>query len=163
MWFVLHDADAGVSGWAARAVPGDRVALWGPRRSHEPPRHTTSQLLVADETGLGAVAAILDEADADQAIHVVLEAADADHLVDLPTGPHIMTEWLFRDGDRAGTGTRLLDAVRRLELDLAGLYAYGAAETHQISAVRAHLRSERGLAAQQVRMTGYWRRTAPGS
>ena len=43
-----------------RARPGDPVALWGPRTAYAPPAGTDWYLLVADETGLPAVAAILE-------------------------------------------------------------------------------------------------------
>ena len=51
-WFVLHEHDGPISGWARRAAIGDRVLLWGPRAAFEPPPDTTRLLLVGDETGL---------------------------------------------------------------------------------------------------------------
>ena len=40
--------------------PGDPVALWGPRTAFDPPAGTDWYLLVADDTGLPAVAAIIE-------------------------------------------------------------------------------------------------------
>ena len=45
-----------------RAAPGDPVALWGPRSAYAPPAGTDRYLLVADDTGLPGVAAIIDVA-----------------------------------------------------------------------------------------------------
>jgi NADPH-dependent ferric siderophore reductase len=156
LWFVLHREDAGVGGWARHAQLGDRMALWGPRTSYAPPADTQSLLLVADETGLAATAAILEELDPATHAHVVVETSDASHTVDLPRGPHVSVTWLFRE-HRTGRG--LVDEVRRMQLDPAGLYAFGAAEAGAVDEVRRHLRQDRGLPPSQVRMVAYWRRT----
>lgn len=158
LWFVLHEHDGAVSGWARRAQVGDRVALWGPRAGFEPPEGTTSYLVVADETGLGAVAGILDAADGGIPVTVVAASDDGRPVLDLPARPKDTIHWVSRDGCRHGEGTHLLDAVATLDLDIAGLYAYGAAESREITAVRKHLRYERGIPAEQVQMVGYWRR-----
>ncbi|WP_370328473.1 SIP domain-containing protein [Euzebya sp.] len=158
LWVVLHGHDEGVGGWAAEVGVGDPVALWGPRSTYDPPAGTRSVLLVGDETGLPAIATILEQLDEGWTATVVVEAAAPSHAVDLPARPGVEVSWVFRDGEPAGTGTGLVDAVRGLDLDLDGLYAFGAAETRQIAAVRHHLRHERGMAADRTRMTGYWRR-----
>jgi NADPH-dependent ferric siderophore reductase len=171
LWMVLHH-DHGPAGpadprvgaasrWAATATPGDPVGLWGPRTAFEPPEGTDAHLLVADETGLAAVAALLEQFAAQptppRGVAVLLEVADADHRVELPDAPWAEVRWFHRDGDQPGTGTRLLDAVRATEVG-PRTYALGAAESRQVTAIRRHLRDERGLAAEQVSMTGYWRR-----
>src|SRR5690606_33843997 len=61
MLVVLHGDEGNVSPWALRAQPGDRVALWGPRTMWEPPDAPDWYLLVADDTGLPAVAGILEQ------------------------------------------------------------------------------------------------------
>lgn len=158
LWFVVGHHDGPVGDWAARARPGARIALWGPRASYRPPGGTTSLLLVGDETALAAIAAILDERAPKVPAQVVVEVGDRDQRVDLPAGDGVTTHWVFRGADPPGTGTRLVDAVRHLELDVDGCYAFGGAESRQIAAVRAHLRRDRHLPADRVRMTGYWRR-----
>src|SRR3546814_10763929 len=62
IWAATHaegEPEGHASSWAGRAKPGDRVALWGPRTAYYPPEETDHLLLVADETGLPAVAGIL--------------------------------------------------------------------------------------------------------
>jgi NADPH-dependent ferric siderophore reductase len=172
LWMVLHheggepdDVDdprvGAAARWAAAAAPGDAVGLWGPRTAFEPPADTDSYLLVADETGLAAVAALLEQWGAGPtpppSTTVVVEVADAEHRVALPMAAWADVRWLHRDGADPGTGTRLLDAVRSVELG-PRTYAVGAAESRQVTAIRRHLRDERGLPAERVSMTGYWRR-----
>lgn len=162
MWFVRHDHAGGVSRWAASAEPGHVVAMWGPRRGFDPPPGTTSYLLVADETGLPAVAAILEELGDGTTADVVIETVDADHHVPLAGGPAVRTVWVHRGDDPPGTGDRLLAAVHDLGVTAGGRYAFGAAESRQVTAVRRYLRNEIGMPGTHVRMTGYWRRTGTG-
>jgi NADPH-dependent ferric siderophore reductase len=160
MWFVLHGDQGPLSKWAARAKPGDQVALWGPRSSFDPPPSSTSLLLVADDTGLPAVAAILESSALPG--HVIIETLDPGHAVDLDRSAGVSVEWTYRHDSEPGTGTRLLDAVRRLDIDWNDVYAFGAAESRQITSVRRLLRQEQGLPMENVQMTGYWRRPVDG-
>ncbi|MEL6894308.1 MAG: siderophore-interacting protein, partial [Actinomycetota bacterium] len=159
MWFVLHGDAGASSAWASRAIPGQPVALWGPRRSFDPPARTGSYLLVTDETGFGAVAAVLDEllaADPDVVATVIAESDGADGRVPLPKGRHVSVKWVDRSGAEPGTTSLLLDAVRTASI-ANDVYAFGAGESRRITEVRKHLRDHVGLPAEQVSMTGYWR------
>ncbi len=190
LWFVLHHAgdatgdgavdagvDAGVdasnggghaSRWAAGAEPGDHLALWGPKAAFDPPDDSCAFLLVGDETGLAAIAAVIEQVVAtnrEVTIDVIAEVADVEHTVAFIDHPAVTTTWLFRDGTPPGAGQALLDAVRQrlppMPIDVGTMYAFGAGESKQITAVRRYLRDECGLAHGQVSMTGYWRRTRP--
>ena len=57
----------------------------------------------------------------------------------------------------AGTTTMLVDAVRAMPWPAGVAYAWGGAESRCITAVRKHVRTERGLSRDAVSMTGYWR------
>jgi NADPH-dependent ferric siderophore reductase len=153
MWFVLHDDHGPISGWVARTHVGAVVSLWGPRTSFEPPADTTSLVLVADDTGLPAVAAILDSTELPA--RVILETYDPDHLVDLEG----QADWLFRGEDLPGTGGRLPASIEALDFEATGTYFFGAGESREMTAIRKHLRQGRGLPREQVQMTAYWRRT----
>ncbi len=162
MWFVLHGDAGAASAWAAQAEPGQPAALWGPRRSFEPPADATSYLMVTDETGFGAVSAVLDELlEADPAVEavVIAERDGAENSVPFPSGRGIDVTWVDRGGAAPGTTSLLVDAVRELAID-PGVYAFGAAESRRITEVRKHLREDVGLSAERVSMTGYWRRVA---
>ncbi|HEY8544532.1 MAG TPA: SIP domain-containing protein [Acidimicrobiales bacterium] len=168
MLFVLHgDADGGgegpASSWAAKAAVGDPVALWGPRTSFAPPEGTRRYLLVGDETGLPAIAAIIEWLDPDVPVQVVAEVADAASRQELPARPGVDVVWCHRDGAEAGTTTLLLDAVRALPPLSEGTYVWGGGESRTFARLRRHVRQERGLPQEAVDLIAYWRRdAAPG-
>ena len=160
--FVLHgDEDTGTAGpaaqWAARARPGDPVALWGPRSAFEPPNGTEWYLLVADDTGLPAVAAIIESLPPGTPIRVIAEVDAEEDRQPLPVADGVDVQWCYRRGRPAGTTTMLVDAVRAMPWPAGVAYAWGGAESRCITAVRKYVRTERGLSRDAVSMTGYWR------
>ena len=158
MLFVLHGDTGPASSWAARARPGDPVALWGPRTAWDPPEGTDRYLLVADETGLPAVAAILESLPHDSAVEVIAEVAEpGDEHPMPPTGPAVTITWLHRNGADPGTTALLADAVRSLPEPDGTTYAWGGGESHAMTAARKHLRHTVGLRREQVAMVAYWR------
>jgi NADPH-dependent ferric siderophore reductase len=161
MLFVLHGADGSPDGpaasWAARAEAGDLVALWGPRTAFEPPAGTDWFLLVADDTGLPAVAAIIESLPTTTPVVVVAEVDSEEDRPPLPAGANVDVQWCFRRGLPAGQTTLLVDALRALDWRPGHAYAWGGAESRCITAVRRHVRDERGLSRAAVSMTGYWR------
>lgn len=159
LWVVLHGDDGTISSWAAEAGEGTTAALWGPRGHFSLPAGTRRALLVADETAVAAVAAILDQLPDRVAAHVVAEVDDEAHEVPLPLRDGDVVRWVHRGGDAPGTGGHLETAVRGLDLTASGLFAFGAAETGQIMPVRRYLRTEVGLDSAQVDVGGYWRRS----
>ena len=159
IWVVLHGHDAGVGGWVGRCRVGDRVLIWGPRHGFSPPVEARQQLLIADETGFAAVAALLDEMPAGQPSTVVLETTDEHHTIDLsgiPTRPCI--------GCSAVTTKRAPACARRAvrALDLDPDRPRGVRRRRIASDDRRsrYLRDEVGLPSANVFMTGYWRRGA---
>ncbi len=115
---VLH-LDDGASGpgsrWAAAARPGDRLVVVAPRRG-EPfggiefvPGTAQRLLLVADETAVPAVAAIVEQLPAAARGTAFLEVPVAGDVLDLDAPVGIEVVWLPRDG--APLGERLHAAV----------------------------------------------------
>lgn len=160
IWVARHDHPEGVGAWARSAAPGDRVAIWGPRVGYEPRADAVGHLLVCDETGLPACVSIVEQLPIDHPITLVAEVPGPAHRPPLPDRERLDVVWVERGDGEPGTGRRLLAAVERLELDAAGLVAFGAAESREITAVRRHLRDEWGMAQDAVHLTGYWRRDA---
>ena len=115
-------------------------------------------LLVGDETGLGAFAGVLESAPAHVDVTVVVESDEGHPVVELPRRDGADVRWVSRHGAPRGTGTALTDAVVALDLDVDDLYAYGAGESRLVTAVRTHLRRDRGVPRDRVEMVGYWRR-----
>jgi NADPH-dependent ferric siderophore reductase len=156
LWVVEHDHPGSVAAWMMQASSGDPVALWGPRRGFRVADDAMHVLLVADETGFAAVAAVLDALPADRRASVVLECVDADHRPVLPDHPGLEVIWVDRGDDAPGLRNRLLETVMSISIVVDA--AFGAGESRQISAVRRHVRGVLGVPASRVLMTGYWRR-----
>jgi NADPH-dependent ferric siderophore reductase len=156
-WVVLHGPDGGVSNVLAEAEIGTELGLWGPRVDFVPPPDVDSVLLVADETGLAAAAVVIEQLPASARAVGVFEADDADHRPPMPEHPGLTTYWIDRDGRQAGVGTAFVDTVRSLDLSGDGWWAFGGAESRQVTKVRRHVRDELGWPAERVSMTGYWR------
>ena len=162
LWFVLHgdggDHVAGpASTWAAQATPGESVGLWGPRTSWAPPADTDWYLLVGDETGLPAIATILESLPDGTPATVFIETTGTSDRVELPTSASVAVTWIDRGDDPAGTTTQLADAVRSMPWPSGTAYAWGGGESRAMTAIRKYVRREVGLPREAVSMTGYWR------
>lgn len=159
--FVLHGDEGNASAWALQAQVGDPVALWGPRTSWAPPADTDHYLLVADETGLPAVAGVLELLPPEASIQVVAEVGSFDERQELPDHPGATVTWLTRDGAAAGTATDLLvDGVRALEWTGVHPYVFGGGESRAMTRVRRYVRDERGCPREAVSLVAYWRHAA---
>jgi NADPH-dependent ferric siderophore reductase len=158
---VLHGDAGPASRWASRTQPGDTVGIWGPRTTFEPPESTDWYLLAADETGLPAVAAILESLPEGTTARVFAEVAGEAERQALPASPPVEVTWLHRDGAPAGTATVLLDAVKAMPWPGGSAYAWGGGESRVMTALRRHLRDQVGLERESVSMTAYWRHADP--
>jgi NADPH-dependent ferric siderophore reductase len=157
LWVVEHDHPGSVAAWMMQASPGDPLALWGPRRGFRVPDDSRHLLLVADETGFAAVAALLDALPADRGATAVLESVDADHRPSMPDHPGLDLFWIDRCGEPLRS--RLLDTVRSItSVTSVPDAVFGAGESREISAVRRHVCRVLGVPKSRVGMTGYWRR-----
>jgi NADPH-dependent ferric siderophore reductase len=157
---VLHGDAGPASAWASRAEPGDPVALWGPRTAWDPPPGTDRYVLVADETGLPAVAAILESLPAGTPVQVVAEVDGPDERQELPADPAVDVTWVYRHGAPAGTTPLLVDAARALPWPDGTPYVWGGGESRAMTAVRRYVRRERGLDRAAVSLVAYWRHAA---
>jgi NADPH-dependent ferric siderophore reductase len=154
---VRHGDEGPASAWVDRAAPGDPVALWGPRSAYHPPAETEWYLLVADETGLPAVAAILETLPVAATARVFAEVADESEQQDLPASPGVDVTWLYRNGAPAGTTSLLGDAVRAMPWPGGTPYVWGGGESRAMTAVRRFVRGNRGLSREAVSLVAYWR------
>lgn len=155
LWVVDHGHAGAVGSWLSSASAGDPIALWGPRRGFEVPGDSHHVLLVADEAGFAAVAALIDGLLPDCRATAVLETVDAAHRPSLPGHTGLEIVWVDRGADAPGANNRLLSAVQQLPQRPDA--AFGAGESRQMTAVRRHVRDVVGIPADRVMMTGYWR------
>ena len=158
LWFVLHGDEGPLSAWAARATPGDRLAIWGPRSAFAPPPDTHRLLLIGDETALPAIAAIIENKRPAVPISAMIEVADERCELDMPCGKELDISWVHRGAAAPGSSRALYDALAERRLDTEGLFVFGAAESTRIREVRRMLGRDRGLSHERMHLTGYWRR-----
>ena len=151
--FVLH-GDAGIgSAWAARAVPGMKVGIWGPGCTTV--QNIDWYLLAGDHTALPAISFILENlprAARGQAFIAVPDAADEMPLA----GPgDLAVTWLHAGPGRASEG--LLEAVRSMPWRDGRALVWVGAEANLARAIRVHARKERGLPGDQCHILNYWK------
>jgi NADPH-dependent ferric siderophore reductase len=154
--FVLH-GDGPAATWAGAAGPGTTVAVAGGGPLGDRPAGWL--LLAGDETALPAITRILASASPSTRGIALVEVADAAEEQPLPAPEGVAVRWLHRDGTPPGEGTLLTDAVAELARpDDEDVFAWVAAESATVRAVRADLRSRWGLGRAQHHAIGYWRR-----
>jgi NADPH-dependent ferric siderophore reductase len=155
--FVLHGDDGRASAWARRARPGDRVGFAGPRTHWAGGNGADWSLLVADETGLPALLAIVESLPAGRRATALMEVADDAERPPVATDADVTLHWLSRGGRPAGTTTVLVDALRELELPSGRGRVWGGGEALAMRAIRDHLREQRGVPRAAMQALGYWK------
>lgn len=154
--FFLHGDLGEAAAWGLRAQPGARIGLAGPRVHWEPDPVAEWSLLLADETGLPALLAILESLPAGHRAIAVAEVHD-----DAERQPAEVV-WASRGGAEPGTTSVLLDAVAALELPDAPGQIWAGGEALAVRDLRSHLSERVPNAASSMRALGYWKhRTTP--
>jgi NADPH-dependent ferric siderophore reductase len=170
--FVLHGSAVsngragganGIAGpasrWAETCAPGESVVIIDEGLGFNPDRGTDRVLLVADETGVPAVAGVCASLPASAAGVALLEVPSAEDALEFERPAGVDVRWIVRDhGERPGVPA--LAALRALDAgDLAGagLHAFIVGEQSLPTEARRHLVGERGVSKDQVSFVGYWR------
>ncbi len=154
--FVLH-GDGPAAAWAGAAAPGALLAVAGSGPLGERPAGTL--LLAGDETALPAMSRILAGALPTARGVALVEVAGPAEEQPLDAPPGVAVRWLHRGGTPPGESTLLADAVTALQRPAGDdVFAWVAAESAAVRAVRADLRSRWGLSRAQHHAIGYWRR-----
>ncbi len=154
--FVLHQA--GVAGpWAARAEPGHVLGLNAPTGLYSPPPGISWQVLVADLTGLPAVARIAADVPEGVRTRIVLEVPHAQDQIAFETGPDVEITWVLGgNGHGPSALGQLVAGVVDERLPLDEGYVWVAGETVALRAARTYLRKGLGLPAARFKVVGYW-------
>lgn len=152
--FVVHEGGV-ASDWAQRAQPGDTITINKPRGLYTPPADTEWQMLVADATGLPALARILEQTPAQVQSRVFIEVAEPAHQQELPAHPLASVTWLHKSGNGVAP-SRIADVVRKTRLPDVPLYIWVAGEQKVVRAVRKFVRQELKLPAERYELVGYW-------
>ena len=152
--FALH-GDGPAADWAAKARPGDTLAIGGPKGSLVVPLDYDWHLLAGDETAFPAVARRLEELPPGAKAIVVLKAADATDRRPFTTAADLDITWVATDD-------ALLAAVRALALPAGEGYAWCAGEAACMAALRRELVDVKGHPREAIRAAAYWKRGATG-
>lgn len=154
----VHERGVG-SDWVRRCVPGDRVGMVEPHGLYAAAPDCAWQLLVADITGLPALARILRGLRAGQRAEVVAVVTDPADRIDLPSAADVELTWIVADDERH-VSDLLSAAVCERELPgedaPGGRYVWLAGEARANRAARRHLRRELRWPQRDFYTCGYW-------
>jgi NADPH-dependent ferric siderophore reductase len=146
------------AGWAARARPGQVLAMSGPSPESARPFPLDGGrplLLACDESALPALGTLVEALPADARAHAWIEVAGPEEHQPLLGFGDLTAHWVHR-GD-APHGTRLVAALHSAALPPDPGPAWLAGEAATVRALRRHLVEDRGLPRSAVHSTGYWR------
>ncbi|RAK36751.1 NADPH-dependent ferric siderophore reductase [Actinoplanes lutulentus] len=154
--FVRHGTGPAAS-WAESAAAGDTIWMAGPKMSQSHPAGADWIVAAGDETALPALRRWLREMPAGSRARVFVEVTDMDRWQELPTAADAEVTWVN------GSVMTLAEAVMSMPWPDGKVFAWVAGEAGAIRPLRRYLRVERGLPAEQVEITGYWKRTGASS
>ena len=160
--FYLHPSPGPAAVWAAAARIGDELVIVGPRGSKGAPQGAARLVLVCDETALPSATRWAAEVPAATSVDLIAITADDGAWV----GEYI-AETSGRSDVRihplpAGSGDDALIALFDSVGTTASTFVFAAGEASALVALRRHLRRTLGLSAEQVAMSGYWKRGTAG-
>jgi NADPH-dependent ferric siderophore reductase len=155
--FVVHGTDGVAAPWAVSALPGADIAFIDQGCGFDPSASADGSLLVADETGLPAVAGVLRDLPRTATGHAVIELFDARDRQDLDVPDGFVVHWVERD-PAAAPGDAALPLVRDLAFPLGRVQAFAVGESALATGVRRHLVTERNVRKEDVTFCGYWKR-----
>lgn len=150
---VTHGHGLG-STWAKTCQVGDRVAISTATGYFTPPEGSTKRLLIADATGLPAVARILEEASADEEFDVVVELLDLADKIELVSKATVRPVWRVSGNGRSPSA--LETAMRRMTVPGEDVYVWIACESAESRRTRKFLRANWGRHHTWYRIVGYW-------
>jgi NADPH-dependent ferric siderophore reductase len=157
--FVLHgSADDGTAGpaatWATTCAKGDPVAILDEGIGFNPPPEARRVLLVADESGLPAVAGILSSLPGDARGQVLVEIPSQDDEQDLAGPQGVDVRWLVRE--KGVPGRAALAAAQALDLPDEPFFGWTVGEQTLPTRLRRHW-VKAGVPKNHIMFCGYWR------
>jgi len=148
---VLHEHAGPAVRWSAQAVVGSTIDFRRSGASYAAPAPGAAQLLLADETSMPALAAIVESLATPDGVRAVVELPDASWTYEV--GGAVPVEWRHRGS--AAPGTCLVDAVAGEPHPLD--YAWVCGEAGGVKTVRRTLIGRWGLDRRRITFSGYWR------
>ena len=155
--FVLH-GDHGVAGpWAARAQPGDRLVVGGPRGSFVVADDYDGYVLIGDETALPAISRWLEILPETAEVQVLIEVADESERQALWQGENVRIQWLERNGFAAASSTLLEEALADFEAPEGDTFYWISTESRRARMMRKFFEGHHAVPRDWIRSTGYWK------
>ncbi|CAN5413883.1 siderophore-interacting protein [soil metagenome] len=153
--FVVHGTDGIAGPWSVATRPGDRVAFLdqGCGWKTVPADYV---LLVADETGLPAVAGILRDLPRDAVGHAVIELHDLADQQQTGAPDGVTVHWVVRESG-AKPGQLALETSTGLALPEGTPYVFVVGESALATGLRRWAVTERGIPKTHVTFCGYWK------
>jgi NADPH-dependent ferric siderophore reductase len=156
--FVNHGSHGVAGPWAASAVPGDPIQLIGPGGAYTPDPGAAWHLLVGDACVIPAIAVSLERIPAGVPVRVIASVDGPEEEQPLRTEGDLSLTWIHRDPMVETASEPLLDAVAGMEFPAGRPHVFAHGEAGAVRALRRHLIAERGLAAGDLSISGYWKR-----
>lgn len=154
---VVHGSSGGPgSVWAETCEPGSEVGLLDEGVTFTPPDGVEHVVLVAEESGLPAVAGILASLPADARGEVVLEIPDEADRQDLTAPAGVEVTWVVRTDHAARPGAAALAALQERPVPTEPFYGWTVGEQQLPTAVRRHWVAA-GVPKDRITFCGYWR------
>ncbi|WP_034090835.1 siderophore-interacting protein [Streptacidiphilus albus] len=155
----VHHGESGLAGpWAAKVKPGEEIYFSGPGGGYSPSAEADWHLFIGDESALPAIGASLEALPSGAVAKAFIEVSGPEEEQEIRTPADADISWLHR-GERQ-IGDALQEAVSASDFPAGTVHAFVHGEAHFVKALRHHLRIERGLASDQLSISGYWRRGA---
>jgi len=162
--FVLHGSAAeGTAGpasrWAETCTVGESVVIIDEGLAFNPARGTDRVLLLADETGLPAIASICASLPADAVGLALVEVPMPEDALEFDHPAGVEVRWIVRDAaDKPGEpALSALTALTPAEMPESPFHAYVVGEQSLPTGARRHLVNDRGIDKDLVSFCGYWR------
>jgi NADPH-dependent ferric siderophore reductase len=155
--FVLHGDESPASRWANRVTSGEPIGLYPEGTAYRSPGPGTHQLIVADESGVPAVLAILERLDVTSRVTAVLEVPTRDDIRDVTTVADVAIRWVTRQDHHCVPGQRALAALSETEYPATLRHAYIIGESGLATGARKHLVSRQHFDKKDVILIGYWK------
>lgn len=154
--FVVH-GDEGLAGpWAATAKPGDRIALMGPGGAYSPDLTADWHLFAGDESALPAISATLEALPAKASGVAFLECGGPEDVIDVAAPSGVEIVWIHRGERNEATTSVLATAVSAYDWPSGRVQVFAHGERESMKALRDVFLKERGLAKEQLSLSGYW-------
>ncbi|GGF54096.1 siderophore-interacting protein [Azorhizobium oxalatiphilum] len=152
--FVVHEGGI-ASSWAQAAEPGDTIVINNPRGLYQPPEGHRWQVLLADATGLPALARLIEQTPAHVASRVVVEVADAAHVQALPAHPRLSVSTVHGRGNGV-CASCLEEAFALLPLPEGTGYVWMAGEQAAARRLRQSVKTMPALGSARSKVVAYW-------